>query len=82
MIAGDNREESLWISTAARQSCNSLCRNDNSLLTLAAFEVEHPDAEWMRRTLKSLGAHAQIVPGSRIRLKARLGTPKGDVDLS
>jgi Glyoxalase-like domain len=50
--------------------------------TLAAFEVEHPDAEWMRRTLKSLGADAQIVPGSRVRLKARLATPKGDVDLS
>ena len=36
----------------------------------------------MRRTLKSLGADAQVVPGSRVGLKARLQTPQGDVELS
>jgi hypothetical protein len=50
--------------------------------TLASFEVEHPEAEWMRRTLKSLGADAHVVPGSRVRLKARLSTPQGNVELS
>ena len=50
--------------------------------TLAAFEVEHTDGEWMRRTLKRLGADAHVIPGARIRLKARLQTPKGDVELS
>jgi len=48
---------------------------------LASFEVEHPDAVGMRRTLKSLGADAQVVSGSRVRLKARLLTPRGDVEL-
>jgi len=50
--------------------------------TLTSFEIEHTDTEWMRRTLKSLGADATIVPGSRVRLKARLETPNGEVELS
>jgi len=50
--------------------------------TLASFAVEHTDEEWMRRTLKRLGADAHVIPGARIRLKARLLTPKGDVELS
>src|SRR5262249_43569220 len=50
--------------------------------TLASFEVEHTDPEWMRRTLRRLGAEARIAPGSRVGLKARLQTPKGEVELS
>jgi hypothetical protein len=49
---------------------------------MASFAVEHTNSEWMRRTLKSLGTDATIVPGSRVRLKARLQTPKGEVELS
>jgi hypothetical protein len=49
--------------------------------TLTAFEVEHPDAAWLRRTLLGLGVDAPVLHGSRIGLKARLQTPKGDVEL-
>jgi hypothetical protein len=49
--------------------------------TLTAFEVGHPDAPWLRRTLLELGVDVQVVHASRLGLKARLQTPKGDVDL-
>jgi hypothetical protein len=51
--------------------------------TLGSFEVEHTDIEWMRRTLKGLGADANVVPSPlEVRLKARLQTQKGEVELS
>jgi hypothetical protein len=51
--------------------------------TLASFAVEHTDVEWMRDTLKGLGVSASIVPSPiKVRLKARLQTPKGEVELS
>ena len=50
--------------------------------TLISFEIEHTDVEWMRHTLKCLGADANVVPSpAEVRLKARLRTPKGEVDL-
>jgi hypothetical protein len=50
--------------------------------TLTSFEIEHTDPEPMSRALKSLGAgEANIIPGSRVRLNARLRTPKGEVEL-
>jgi len=49
--------------------------------TLASFELEHTDAEWMRRTLRNLGAEARVAPGPRVRLQAKLQTPKGEVEL-
>jgi len=48
--------------------------------TLALFEVEHTDIEWMRHTLKGLGVDANVVPSATVRLKARLQTPKGEVE--
>ena len=48
---------------------------------LTSFEIEHADPEKIGRMLKSLGAEAIIAPGSRLRLKARLQTPKGEVEL-
>ena len=48
---------------------------------LTSFEIEHTDAKEMRRILESLGADAAITSGSRVRLTARLQTPKGDVEL-
>jgi Glyoxalase-like domain len=49
---------------------------------LTSFEIDHTDPEETRRILKSLGAEATINLGSRVRLKARLQTPKGEVELS
>jgi hypothetical protein len=49
--------------------------------TMASFELEHTDAEWMRRTLRNLGAEARVAPGPRVRLQAKLQTPKGEVNL-
>jgi hypothetical protein len=49
---------------------------------LVTFEIEHTDVEWMRRTLKGLGVDANVVPGPvAARLKARLQTPQGEVEL-
>jgi hypothetical protein len=56
-------------------------RNSPSGCRLTSFVIEHTDAEGMRRTLRSLGADVNIAPGSRVRLKARLQTPKGEVEL-
>ena len=50
--------------------------------TLAGLEMEAPDSSSMVRLLKELGADAQVVPGPRTRLKARLQTPKGPVELA
>ena len=51
--------------------------------TLASFEVGHTDIEWMRRTLKAFGVDANVFPSPlEVRLKARLHTPKGEVELS
>ena len=51
--------------------------------TLGSFEVEHTDAERMRRTLKGLGVDANVVSSAlEVRLKARLQTPQGEVELS
>jgi Glyoxalase-like domain len=49
---------------------------------LVSFVVEHTDVEWMRRTLKGLGVEANVVSSPvAVRLKARLQTPKGEVEL-
>lgn len=48
---------------------------------LASFEIEHPDADAMLRALRSLGVEAIVSRGAQVRLKARLQTPKGDVEL-
>jgi hypothetical protein len=48
---------------------------------LTSFEIGHPDPEGTRRILRSLGAEATLTPGARVRLKARLQTPKGEVEL-
>ena len=49
---------------------------------LASFVVEHTDIEWMRRTLIGLGVDANVAPSPvGVRLKARLQTPKGEVEL-
>jgi hypothetical protein len=51
--------------------------------SLTSFTIEHTDAPHMQRVLKVLGAdaHAAITSGPRIRLKASLQTPKGEVEL-
>jgi Glyoxalase-like domain len=50
--------------------------------TLASFAVEHTDVEWMRHTLNGLGVDANVVASPvEVRLKARLQTPKGEVEL-
>jgi Glyoxalase-like domain len=48
---------------------------------LTSFEIEHADAKQMRRMLEGLGVEATITSGSSVRLKARLQTPKGEVEL-
>jgi hypothetical protein len=49
---------------------------------LTSFEIEHTDPEQIGRVLQSLGAdEATVTAGSRVRLKARLQTPKGEVEL-
>jgi hypothetical protein len=50
--------------------------------TLASFEIEHTDVDWMRRTLKALGVDTNVVSSPReVRLKARLQTTKGEIEL-
>ena len=49
---------------------------------LTSFAIEHTDAKQMRRMLQGLGVEATIISGTGVRLKARLQTPKGEVDLS
>src|SRR5262245_3388985 len=49
---------------------------------LVSLVIEHPTVEEMRRALISLGVEAVVRPGPRFALKARLKTPKGDVDLN
>jgi Glyoxalase-like domain len=56
-------------------------QNSPSGCRLTSFWIEHTDTEAMRRTLKRLGAEATITSGSRVRLKVRLQTPKGEVEL-
>jgi hypothetical protein len=46
-----------------------------------SFEIEHPDAAEMRRLLRSLGVDAAVAPGAQARLKARLQTPRGEVEI-
>lgn len=48
---------------------------------LTSFEIDHPDPEGTRRILRCLGAEATVTPSARVRLKARLQTPKGEVEL-
>ena len=48
---------------------------------LTSFEIDHTDPEATRRILKSLGAEATVTLGPRVRLKARLQTPKGEAEL-
>ena len=65
-----------WGPDAAHPSQNSPagCR-------FTSLAIEHTDPERLGRTLKSLGAdEAIIAAGSRVRLKARLQTPKGEVE--
>jgi hypothetical protein len=67
-----------WRTDAAHPSQNSPsgCR-------LTSFAIEHPDPEQIGRVLRSLGAEGEaiITPGSRVRMKARLQTPKGEIEL-
>jgi hypothetical protein len=67
-----------WRASAAHPSQNSPsgCR-------LTSFAIEHPDPEQIGRVLRSLGAEAEaiITAGSRVRMRARLQTPKGEVEL-
>jgi hypothetical protein len=56
------------------QSSPSGCR-------LTSFEIEHTAPEEMRRIVENLGVEATITPGERVRLRARLETPKGNVEL-
>jgi len=49
---------------------------------LVSLVIEHDTVEDMRRALISLGVEAVVRPGPRFALKARLKTPKGDVDLT
>jgi hypothetical protein len=67
-----------WRTDAAHPSQNSPsgCR-------LTSFAIEHTDPERISHVLRSLGAEAEaiITPGSRVRMKARLQTPKGEVEL-
>jgi hypothetical protein len=47
-----------------------------------SIAIEHTDPERLSRVLKSLSAdEAIITAGSRVRMKARLQTPKGEVEL-
>jgi hypothetical protein len=48
---------------------------------LTSFAIEHPQGEALRRALASLGVAAVLRPGPRFALKARLKTPKGEVEL-
>jgi hypothetical protein len=48
---------------------------------LTSFAIEHPQGEALRRVLASLGVAAELRPGPRFALKARLKTPKGEVEL-
>jgi hypothetical protein len=57
-------------------------QNSPSGCRLTSFQIEHTDAEGLRRTLMTLGTDANIAPGSHLRLKARLQTPKGEVELT
>jgi Glyoxalase-like domain len=66
-----------WHAGAAHpsQASPSGCR-------LTSFEIEHPDPQQLRGVLKNLGAdEAILTPASRVRLRARLQTPKGEVEL-
>ena len=49
---------------------------------IMSFTIEHTDPEQIGRVLKSLGVdEAVITPASRVRMKARLQTPKGEIEL-
>ena len=50
--------------------------------TLTSFAIEHTHVEDLRRGLDCLGVAAAVRPGQRLRLRARLHTPKGEVELS
>jgi hypothetical protein len=67
-----------WRADAAHPSQNSPtgCK-------LTAFAIEHTDPQQIGGLLNNLGAEgeATVTPGSRVRLKARLQTPKGEVEL-
>jgi hypothetical protein len=49
---------------------------------LLSFEIEHTDPETLRRILKHLRVEAKTFQSSRVALKARLHTPKGEVGIS
>jgi Glyoxalase-like domain len=49
---------------------------------LVSLVIEHSTVEDTRRALMSLGVEAVVRPGPHFALKARLKTPKGDVDLT
>ena len=48
---------------------------------LVSFAIEHTDPDRMGRVLETLGAEAAVTRGPRVRLRARLQTPKGHVEL-
>jgi Glyoxalase-like domain len=50
--------------------------------TLASFAIEHTNVADLRRTLDCLGVATAVRPGPRLRLQARLDTPRGEVELS
>ncbi len=49
---------------------------------LQAFELEHPQPEKVRATLKQLGLDAKVKRGNEARLKAVIDSPKGKIELS
>jgi hypothetical protein len=48
---------------------------------LEVFEVEHPQADQVRKMLSVFGMKETIAPSSESRLKAILSTPKGRIEL-
>lgn len=49
---------------------------------ILSFEMEHPDPAGVIETLKKLGIEAKVSQAKDVRLRARLKTPKGLVELN
>lgn len=50
--------------------------------SLASFTIEHPQTARVRQMLATLGVEATVVPTAHPRLRARLQTPAGAVEIS
>lgn len=49
---------------------------------LDSFVIEHPNVDGLMAALKKLGVEAKVNPSKTARLRARLKTPKGSVELT